>query len=727
MIKKNKFIKFINKIVVFILVMLPAFLFSQTDNAPFITAEGRQAFCAGSPIKIVTDFSIADVDDTTIEAFFIQISTGYQTGSDRLGLSGTHPKILSTWSPTEGKLTLISSQSGTEMLFSDLEKAVKEVVFTTTATTIISEKLFSLSTDDANYLPATDHFYLFVSSVGITWTEAKTAAENRPPYYGRQGYLATLTSQVEANFAGKQASGAGWIGGTDVDSPNVWKWVTGPEAGTTFWNGGVNGNSPNFAFWNTGEPNNSGGRGEDYAHITAPGVGNPGAWNDLTNTGDAAGDFQPKGYIVEYGEPGDLPLNIVATTSIYIPQILSTTDAIVCGSGSVTITATSSEGEILWFDASTGGIQLATGISYTTSSLTTNTTFYATVSVDGCTTLQRTPILVTVNQRPIITATIDDLICSGTAVLRATTSAGQINWYDSFTSTTPIFTGTNFTTPILNSTTTYYVEAISAACKSSTRTVITAVVDVTIPEFDVLQETYVLCNDIGSIVVETINPAANYNYVWKKEGALITGNLAAISVNSIGNYSVSAISEAGCTSEEKNISIINSEKATITKNDFIIVDDSVNNTIYVNNPTLGIGDYEFSLDDEFGIYRSVGFFENIATGIHTLFIRDILGCGTQEYQFSILGYPKFFTPNADGENDIWKIEGYDKDFYTISEVYIYDRFGKLIYIIDKSSEGWNGDSNNGKSTSNDYWFKTMLTDINGYSIEKTGNFSLIRK
>ncbi|PQJ77574.1 hypothetical protein BTO16_11220 [Polaribacter glomeratus] len=708
---------------------MPAFLFSQTDSAPFIKAEGRQTFCIGSPIKIVTDFSITDVDDTTIEAFFIQISTGYQAGFDRVSLSGTHPNILSTWNATEGKLTLISSRSGTEMLFSDLEKAVKEVVFTTTATTIISEKFFSLSTDDANYLPATDHFYLFISNVGITWTEAKIAAENRPLYYGRQGYLATLTSQVEANFAGKQASGAGWIGGSDLDSPNVWKWVTGPEAGTPFWNGGVNGNSPNFAFWNAGEPNNFGNRGEDYVHITAPGVGVSGSWNDLTNTGDAAGDFQPKGYIVEYGKPGDPPLNIVATTSIYIPQVLSTTDATVCESGSVTITATkdTSEGEILWFDASTGGTQLASGTSFTTPVLTTTTTFYVTVSVNGCTTLQRTPVTVTVNERPTITATIDDLICSGTAVLRATTSAGQIDWYSSLTSTTPIFTGPDFTTPILNNTTTYYVEANNAACKSSIRTAITAVVNATIPEFDVLQETYVLCNDIGSIVLETINAAANYSYVWKKEGALITGNLASISVNSIGNYSVSAISEAGCTSEEQNISIINSEKAAITKNDFIIVDDSTNNTIYVNNPTLGIGNYEFSLDDEFGIYKSVGFFENIVTGIHTLFIRDILGCGTQEYQFSILGYPKFFTPNADGENDIWKIEGYDKDFYTISEVYIYNRFGKLMYTIDKNSEGWNGDSFSQKAPSNDYWFKTMLTDINGYAIEKTGNFSLIRK
>jgi hypothetical protein len=162
MIKKNKFIKFKNKTVFFVLLILSTFLYSQSP--PSLTAEGRQAFCVGNPIKIVTNFSITDIDDTTIEAFFIQISTGYQVGLDQLDLSGTHPNILSTWNANEGKLTLISAGSGTEMLFSDLERAVKEVVFTTTATNIISEKFFSLSIDDANYLPATDHFYIFISN-----------------------------------------------------------------------------------------------------------------------------------------------------------------------------------------------------------------------------------------------------------------------------------------------------------------------------------------------------------------------------------------------------------------------------------------------------------------------------------------------------------------------------------------------------------------------------------
>ena len=64
-------------------------------------------------------------------------------------------------------------------------------------------------------------------------------------------------------------------------------------------------------------------------------------------------------------------------TDFSIADIDDITNATACESGLVTITATktTSEGEILWFDASTGGRQLATRGSYTTNVLTGNTSF----------------------------------------------------------------------------------------------------------------------------------------------------------------------------------------------------------------------------------------------------------------------------------------------------------------------------------------------------------------
>lgn len=725
MINLNKSLCNKTKILLGFCFSLALFLHAQ-GSPPELSATGDQAYCIGSPIKIVTNFTITDLDDTTIDFFYIQISSGYQVGFDRLELSGTHPTISQSWNMNEGKLTLTSSTTP-GMLLTELENAVKDVVFVTTATSVITEKLFSLSADDANYLPETDHFYQFISASNITWKDAKIAAENST-YYDRQGYLATLTSELEASFAGKQASGSGWIGGSDEETEGEWKWVTGPEAGTVFWRGQVNGTTPNFAFWNNNEPNDfrdNNTTGEDYAHITDPSIGVPGAWNDLPNTG-GTDLYIPRGYIVEYGKPGDNSLNIVASTSIYLPQILSTTSATLCESGSANISAAPSEGDILWYDAQTGGSLLAAGNTYTTPFITENTTYFAAITVNGCNSYSRTPVTVLVNPRPQITSTTNDLLCSGSALLSAEANQGDVYWYETATSTTPIFIGDTYQTPSLDATTSYFVEANNLGCISANRTKVTAEIDSLLPDFSLLQPEFILCEDIGTVDLVTVNPQGNYTYVWKREGSLLAENTASINVNISGIYTVSAISEAGCISDELTILVSDSEKATITTTDVIITDDSNNNSIQVANTNLGNGVYEFALDDEFGTYKDEGIFQNLSTGVHVLYVRDKGGCGTASLVFSILAYPKFFSPNGDNQNDVWQISGFDETFYTLSTVFIYDRFGVLLYKMD-NNEGWNGIVNGKPAPSNNYWFKVTLTDINDLSIEKTGNFSLIRK
>ena len=711
------------------LLLICHFTLAAQDSAPVLTANGRQIYCPGSTINIVTDFTITDRDNTGIALLNIQISSSYQQGLDLLELQGNHPTIRTTWNQNEGKLTLFSANN-TEILFSDLENAVKNVVFSSLSTTPAQEKTFSITIDDANYLPLTDHFYEFVDSERITWQQAKIEAETRT-YYGRQGYLATLISQEEAEFAGKQAQGTGWIGASDEETEGEWKWVTGPEAGTVFWIGQVSGTTPNFAFWNNNEPNDFRGNdpvGEDYAHITNPNLQNaiPGSWNDLPNSG-GTGLYIPQGYIVEYGSPGDPPLNISASTSIYIPEITAFTETEVCEGGLATITATPSEGEIYWYEIDNQGneIEVGRGNSFTTT-VTENTLYFATIVVNGCNSLPRTAVNITVNERPTITNTTNDLICDGAAILSAESSAGDVYWYESANSTTPVFVGENFQTPNLSNTTRYYVEANINGCNSVTRTEVIAEVDSSVPNFELIQNTAILCVDIGSVDIETTNAQGNYRYIWKKEGELLSETGGILNANDIGTYTVSAVSEAGCTSEEQTITVITSEKSNLTKDDVIITDDSSNNSIQIANLNIGSGNYEFAIDNKSGPYSTNGFFQNLATGIHTLYIRDIGGCGIQEYQFSILGYPKFFTPNGDGENDFWQISGFDQNFYTTSKIFIYNRFGKLIFTIDQNDNGWDGNFSGRKLPENTYWFRVILIDNNGYSIEKFGNFSLIR-
>jgi len=493
---------------------------SIADVPPILSATGNQAYCPLSTIPIVTDFSL-ESGTHPVDAIFIQISTGYVNGQDLLELTGNHPNITAKpFNSLEGKLELEWTGSGTP---NDTEfiTAVKNVIFRSTAQNPVNDKTFSITVGEANYLPSTQHYYEYVPYAGITWTNAKIAAEGRN-YYGLQGYLATITAADEAKLSGEQAAGAGWIGGSDAAIEGTWRWVTGPENGKSFWiNGTTNSADIPFAFWNTGEPNNQGN--EDYAHVTFN-VGRAGSWNDLPNEG-STGNYYPQGYIVEYGGmPGDPILNLSAFSEIYIPKILKTSATTpICGSGIATVTADSNTGFVIWYDALTGGTKLGTGPTYSSPSpISTTTSYYALASSDGlCEKGIRNKIDIIINTIPTITnVSSPTTICgAGVATLTATASAGVINWYASSTGGVSLGTGTNFTTPITAVNTIYYVDSTENGCTTAIRTPVFLNVRYTLAPVGTATQTF--C-DIENATLTDLTITGN-NILWY---ANVTGGTA---------------------------------------------------------------------------------------------------------------------------------------------------------------------------------------------------------
>ena len=127
-------------------------------------------------------------------------------------------------------------------------------------------------------------------------------------------------------------------------------------------------------------------------------------------------------YTVTYSlaaTPGCSAIN--ATTSVTISDVPSITTSIPssrCGSGTVTLGATSSAGTINWYSNLTGGNSLGTGTTFTTPIISANTTYYVDATVGTCTTSTRTAILATINTIPTLT------ISCGTV----TATSIQFNW-----------------------------------------------------------------------------------------------------------------------------------------------------------------------------------------------------------------------------------------------------------------------------------------------------------
>ncbi|KUO65422.1 MAG: hypothetical protein APF83_00945 [Lutibacter sp. BRH_c52] len=246
------------------------------------------------------------------------------------------------------------------------------------------------------------------------------------------------------------------------------------------------------------------------------------------------------------------------------------------------------------------------------------------------------------------------------------------------------------------------------------------------PDFE-LDESVIYCLNLPPITVSTYNPKGNYTYEWKNENGMMVGNNSSLEILAPGNYTVIARSAEGCESFSKSIRAIPSVIATITQNDITVVDDSANNSITINTSNLGIGDYEFSLDEDFGNYQDEPYFENVSPGFHTIYVQDKNSCGIAPIEVSVIGYPKFFTPNGDGHNDTWNVLGVSENFFQSATVYIFDRFGKLIKEIDLYSDGWNGSFKGNYLPETDYWFSVELVDLKGNIRVKKGHFSLIRR
>lgn len=198
----------------------------------------------------------------------------------------------------------------------------------------------------------------------------------------------------------------------------------------------------------------------------------------------------------------------------------------------------------------------------------------------------------------------------------------------------------------------------------------------------------------------------NYRYVWSYNGEVISGETNySLTVNRAGLYTIDVFNNYGCSSRRK-ITVSASDIAKII--DVNTVDLSTINSISIS--VTGFGDYVFAIDDEFGTYQKENFFNNVSAGIHTIFVKDLNGCGIVLKEVSVLGIPNYFTPNGDGFNDHWNIKGVNSSFNAKTMIHVFDRYGKMIHQISPLDQGWDGMSNGQQMPASDYWYSIQLED-----------------
>lgn len=465
------------------------------------TAASSMDITGSTSTNTITNNTVSYVDQNivvtsngTINGFIITITDSYTTG-DVLSYTGSLPGSVSAVSFNTATRSLVFNGSATAAQWQDLLRRV--TLQTTSATCFPESRKVAFIAGDCYFNPLNNHYYRYRSTAEY-WTTAKAYAETQS-YFGRIGYLATISEQSENSFISILIGQNSWIGCSDnyavvnsaagytkyaaqSNAEGKFHWVTGPEKGTQIRLGNAVAPAVGGAVagvyqnWGGSEPNDYPTNNtytlsqEDYGHMYS---GTGGLWNDFPNT-------QSIGSVIEFG---GMPLDnttsqVVFTRNVYINGAPSGTitggNTSVCSGGSATLTLSGLSGSVVRWEYSLDNfLTTGTTISNTTTTLSltgiTETRYYRAIvnSSSGCSSLatSSTPVYVSTTTPGNIVAA-NNTICPGSqaAFTLFGNNGSVINWQMSTTSnfssgnTTIANTSTSMSYT-LASTGTYYFRA----------------------------------------------------------------------------------------------------------------------------------------------------------------------------------------------------------------------------------------------------------------------------
>ncbi|MCP9201441.1 T9SS type B sorting domain-containing protein [Gramella sp. GC03-9] len=249
-----------------------------------------------------------------------------------------------------------------------------------------------------------------------------------------------------------------------------------------------------------------------------------------------------------------------------------------------------------------------------------------------------------------------------------------------------------------------------------------------------LPETSIFCTTLQGDLLSTVSLGeelgAGYAYEWR-DGNTVLGTEAVIRFEDIPQSHEIVLSifheESGCEIEVSTMPVLISGPEIVNL-DISGSDFGEGYTVSVSTEG-GVGrefaQFEFRLDD--GPWRDNPVFNEVPPGSHMIRVREVNGCGEASSEsFFLVGYPRFFTPNADGYNDTWRL--INNGSIEIKRLFVFDRYGKLLKQLNPvNGQGWDGTYNGQPMPADDYWFRVEFVDSKtGNHQEYMSNFTLIR-
>lgn len=251
----------------------------------------------------------------------------------------------------------------------------------------------------------------------------------------------------------------------------------------------------------------------------------------------------------------------IMITVIPLPAIPPAANATVCAGANAVLTVASPNTDLTyrWYATATGGGSIATGSSFTATSVSTTTTYFVeAVNGSGCNSARRA-VTVYVIPLPDAPQAADKTICAGEQTTLSVMSPDAklvYNWYDA--NGVLQRTGSSFTTPTLDRTTLYYVEAVTTeqACPSPRKAVRITVTQQ--PATPLVDNVTVCAGNSASMAVKNYDASLTYKWYTAAAGgiALATGpTFNTTNLTSGRKYYVEAATATSCLSARTAVTV----------------------------------------------------------------------------------------------------------------------------------------------------------------------------
>jgi gliding motility-associated-like protein len=237
----------------------------------------------------------------------------------------------------------------------------------------------------------------------------------------------------------------------------------------------------------------------------------------------------------------------------------------------------------------------------------------------------------------------------------------------------------------------YFVYAAIDGCYSATEEIILN--SNPLPDFSIDGVTSICTGQNETLTINPVNFGANLVTIeWYFNGILLsTQTSETLQINQFGNYSVS-IQNNGC-STLKEIEVV--EKI----NSFdVVLEQGCNQKDYeiniVNAQDFQNATYVWTGSNGFTSYAQNIIVPNLEIGTYNVEVTDIMGCKSSSsaiVENTNCFIPNGFSPDEDGFNDSFDLTGFN-----VKKIYIYNRYGRLVYDKDNYTNEWKGQTNNNK-------------------------------